>query len=203
MPYLWVNYWRGDGGRSESLNLSPELDLKVSSRFSTSLSLNLSRNRDNTQWFGNLEDSTTGQVHYTFAHLSQKTASLTWRMNFTFTPTMSLQLYAQPFVSKGTYTDVRELAQPRAARYGDRFQAYGDTAVTNNPGGFNVQAFRSNVVFRWEYRPGSSIFLVWSQGRQGFAPVEGNRSLSRDLSDVFSLRADDSFLVKVSYWLNW
>ena len=54
-----------------------------------------------------------------------------------------------------------------------RYQPYGDPEVAGNPGGFNVQEFRSNVVFRWEYRPGSTLFLVWSQGREGSADVEG------------------------------
>ena len=70
-----------------------------------------------------------------------------------------------------------------------------------NPGGFNFQQFRSNVVFRWEYRPGSTLFLVWSQGREDSAPVEGNGSFRDDLGDLFGRRANDSFLVKVSYWL--
>ena len=75
-------------------------------------------------------------------------------------------MYAQPFISKGTFSNVRELsASPRAADYDNRYQAYGDTAYTNHIGGFNFKQFRSNVVVRWEYRPGSTLFVVWSQGR--------------------------------------
>jgi hypothetical protein len=73
--------------------------------------------------------------------------------------------------------------------------------VAGDPGGFNFQQFRSNVVFRWEYRPGSTLFLVWSQGREGSADVEGNQSFGGDLGDLFGRRADDTFLVKVSYWI--
>ena len=57
------------------------------------------------------------------------------------------------------------------------------------------------MVFRWEYRPGSTLFLVWSQGREDTAPVEGTGSFRDDLGDLFGRRANDSFLVKVSYWL--
>jgi hypothetical protein len=57
------------------------------------------------------------------------------------------------------------------------------------------------VVFRWEYRPGSTLFLVWSQGREGSADLEGNRSFRGDLGDLFARRANDTFLVKVSYWI--
>ncbi len=128
---------------------------------------------------------------------------MTARFNYTITPTMSLQVYAQPFVSKGPYSDVRELsATPRAARYDDRYQRYADTAVTSNPGGFNYKQFRSNVVFRWEYRPGSTLFVVWTQGRQGSVGAEGSDSFAGDFGNLFRLRPDNTFLVKVSYWLN-
>ena len=199
VPYLSANFFRGDGGRSRDVNISPELDLKVSSRFTTSLSPSWDWNRNDSQYFGTFTDP-AGGPHYTFAHLEQKTLSLTWRLGYTFTPNASLQLYASPFISKGTYSDVRELADPRAASYDARFQPYADPAVASDPGGFNVQQFRSNVVFRWEYRPGSTLFLVWSQGRDGFLPQEGNRSFRGDLGDLFSRRANDTFLVKVSYW---
>ena len=200
VPYLWVNYWRGDQGRSESINLSPELDLKVSSRFTTSLSPSYSHNRNDTQYFGTFADADGGQ-HYTFAHLEQKTLSLTWRLGYTFTPTASLQVYASPFISKGTYSNVREVAQPRATAYDDRYQPYADPAVAGTPGGFNFQQFRSNVVFRWEYRPGSTLFLVWSQGRENSLDAEGTKSFGGDFGDLFRQRANDTFLVKVSYWL--
>ena len=200
VPSLSMNYWLGDRGHSESVKLAPELDLKVSTRFTTSLSASYEHNRNDTQYFGTFTDS-VGSQHYTFAHLRQQTLSLTWRLGYTFTPTASLQIYASPFVSKGTYTDVREVAQPRASPYAARYQPYGDPAVAGDPGGFNVQEFRSNVVFRWEYRPGSTLFLVWSQGRDGSAAVEGTRSFAGDLGDLFGRRANDTFLVKVSYWL--
>jgi hypothetical protein len=200
VPYFWVNYFRGDQGRSSRISLSPELDLKVASRFTTSLSAGYTRNRNDTQYFGTFTDS-VGALHYTFAHLEQKTLSLTWRLDYTFTPTASLQIYASPFVSKGTYSDVREVGQPQARAYAARYQPYGDSAVAGEPGGFNVQAFRSNVVFRWEYRRGSTLFLVWSQGREDSADLEGTISFAGDLRHLFNQRSNDTFLVKVSYWL--
>jgi hypothetical protein len=199
VPSFWVNYWRGDQGRSESVELEPELELKVSTRFTTSLSASYERNRNDTQYFGTFTDS-SGTPHFTFAHLEQKTLSLTWRLGYTFTPSTSLQVYASPFVSKGTYTDVREVGQASAASYAARYQPYTDPVVADDPGGFNVQEFRSNVVFRWEYRPGSTLFLVWSQGREGSSAVEGSKSFGGDLGDLFRQRANHTFLVKVSYW---
>ncbi|HEU4568947.1 MAG TPA: DUF5916 domain-containing protein [Gemmatimonadales bacterium] len=197
----WFNYNRADGGRSTYFSTSPWVNLKVSSRFTTELSVDYSTNNDDSQWYGNFTDS-VGTTHYTFAALDQRTLGLTWRLNYTFTPTASLQWYASPFVSKGTYSRVRETADPRADRYDDRFQAYGDTAVTDAPGGFNVKAFNLNAVFRWEYRPGSTLFLVWSQGRGQSDPTEGRQNFRGDLDNLFRTRAEDRFLVKVSYWIN-
>ena len=200
VPFFWVNYFRGDQGRSETISLQPELDLKVSTRFSTSLSASWERNRNDTQYYDTFTDQ-AGALHYTFAHLSQQTMNLTWRLGYTFTPNTTLQVYASPFVSKGTYSDVRELDQPRAVSFSDRYKPYGDPVVTGNPGGFNVQEFRSNVVFRWEYRPGSTLFLVWSQGREGGSDVsQGHDSFGGDLDNLFSQPANDTFLVKLSYW---
>jgi len=89
---------------------------------------------------------------------------------------------------------------PRAADFARRYLQ--DTVLADNPGGFNYKQFRSNVVFRWEYRPGSTLFVVWSQGRQNSAGAEGTQGFRGDLSNLFDLRPDNSFLVKLSYWIN-
>jgi len=202
VTYFWVNYWRADGGRSHNISLSPEIDFKLASRITASLSPSYSRSRNDVQPLGPRTDS-SNVTHYLFGHLEQKQLALTMRFTYPFTSSMSLQVYAQPFISKGTYSNVRELsAKPRAADYVSRYQTYGDTAYTNNIGGFNFKQFRSNVVFRWEYRPGSTLFVVWSQGRQGSTGIEGARSFGGDLNDLFNRRPDNGFLVKLSYWLN-
>jgi len=160
------------------------------------------RRTSDVQSLGSRTD-TNDVTHYLFGHLEQKQLGLTMRFTYPFTANMTLQVYAQPFVSKGTFSNVRELsANPRAADYDSRYQAYADTAFTNNIGGFNFKQFRSNVVFRWEYRPGSTLFVVWSQGRRGSTGVEGTQGFQGDLNDLFDLRPDNSFLVKLSYWIN-
>jgi uncharacterized protein DUF5916 len=202
VTYMWFNYYQGDGGRSHSISLSPEVDFKLASRVTASISPSYSRSRNDIQPLGSTTDSLNG-VHYLFGHLEQKQLGITARFTYPFSANMSLQVYAQPFISKGTFSNVRELSSnPRAADYASRYQAYGDTAYTNNVGGFNFKQFRSNVVFRWEYRPGSTLFVVWSQGRRGFNGLEGTRGFGGDLNDLFNLRADNSFLVKLSYWIN-
>src|SRR3989449_6336048 len=102
-----------------------------------------SHNVNDIQPHGTIKDSTG--THYTFAHLNQKTVSLTGRVDYTLSTVLTLQLYAQPFVSKGTYSNVRELADPNAAAFDNRYKPYAAT-----PGGFNDKEFNSTVVLRWE-----------------------------------------------------
>ena len=202
VPYIWFNWFRADGGRSRNFSFSPELDFKVASRVTAAVSPSYSRRTNDIQSLGSTTD-TSNITHYLFGHLEQKQLALTMRVTYPFSANMSLQVYAQPFISKGTFSNVRELsANPRAADYNGRYQAYGDTAYTNNIGGFNFKQFRSNVVFRWEYRPGSTLFVVWSQGRQGSTGSEGVRSFNGDLNDLFNMTPNNSFLVKLSYWIN-
>jgi len=202
VPSVWVNYWRGNAGRGSSINISPEIDYKISGRFSSAVSLNFTNNISDNQWYGNYTDS-LNLTHYTFAHLNQATRSATVRLNYTFTPNVSLQAYTQPFVSKGTYTNVRQLSStPRAADYSARYAAYDNSSVTDDPGGFNFKEFQSNLVFRWEYKPGSTLFLVWNEGRQGNASVEGDKDFQGDVRDLMRLHPANTFLVKLSYWLN-
>ena len=201
VPYFNANFFRGEGGRNTSVSVSPEIDFKVLGSFSSAISLNWSHNVSDNQWFGRFTDATG--THYTFAHLDQHTTGVTLRLNYTLTPEMSLQAYTQPFVSKGTYSNVRQLsANPRAEAYDDRYAVFNDPAVTANPGGFNFKAFQSNVVYRWEYRPGSTLFVVWNEGRQGYAGAEGGRNFQGDVRDLMRLHPANTFLVKVSYWLN-
>jgi hypothetical protein len=202
VPYVWVNYFRGGAGHAHRVSISPELDLKLSSRLTGSASLDWEKNDNGYQWYGNETDS-LGVTHYGFARLKQTTEGITARLNYTISPTATLQVYAQPFISKGTYSDLRELSTtPRAAQYDQRFQPYYDAATAADPGGFNYMQFRSNAVFRWEYMPGSILFLVWSQGRQNSVDAEGTAGFGGDLRHLFDLPADNTFLVKVSYWLN-
>ena len=193
VPYIWFNYWRGDGGRSERFNGNVQVTYRIASQVNTSLTLKATHNVNDVQ---PLVDPTGN--HY-FAHLNQKEVSLTGRVDYTLSTVLTLQLYAQPFVSKGAFSNPRALsADPTAAAFDDRYQPY---AVT--PGGFNFKAFNSTTVLRWEYRPGSTLFVVWTQGRRDFAPAMGPRSLKGDFEDLFGLHPNNTFLVKASYWINW
>jgi hypothetical protein len=168
----------------------------VSSQFQSSIGLNLSHNHDDLQYYDQFVDSTS-VPHYLFAHLHQQVASVSLRIDFTATPTLTVQAYASPFVAKGTFSNVREIADPRAHAYDDRYQSF----PIANPGGFNVKQFNSNLVLRWEYRPGSTLYVVWSQGRDDFEPQQGNRSIKGDFDRLFDAYPRNTFLIKASYWL--
>jgi hypothetical protein len=200
IPSLSANYFESSGGRNSSLDIAPQLTLNVSTRLTASIGADVNTNVSDNQWYGAYAGA-TGGTHYTFAHLDQKTLSLTADLGYTFTPALSLQWHLQPFVSQGSFTNIRELANPAASNYDARYQPYADTAVTHHLGGVDAKQFNSNVVMRWEYRPGSTLFVVWTQGRNDFQPLAGPEGIRGDLRDLFRLRADNTFLVKFSYWL--
>lgn len=151
-------------------------------------------------------------TRYLFADLEQRELSMEARVDWTFTPTLSLQLFAQPLISSGDYLEYKQLS---AAETYD-FLSLDPTSVAgtqevdfDNDGtpdfsftdrDFNVRSLIGNVVLRWEYRPGSTVFLVWQRRQADFAPV-GTFDLGRDSGALFDAPADDRFIVKVNYWL--
>jgi hypothetical protein len=152
-------------------------------------------------WNYNLQDSqwveNTADGRYVFGRLNQTTLSWTTRVNYTITPNLSVQIYAAPFVSAGDYDRFKQLVDGRAARYEDR---YAPTAYDTNPD-FNYRSFRTTNVLRWEYKPGSAVFVVWQQGREQVLDT-GVFSFGRDFGGAFSAPARNVFLLKWSYWIN-
>jgi hypothetical protein len=198
VPSMWVNLTYGDEGKTEIINLNPSVNLRLSTRLQTSLGANFNQRKNNTQWLGNFTEE--GVTHYSFAHLDQRTVSMSVRINYTARPNLTLEFYGEPFATAGTYSDVREIsATPNAARYDDRFKPYSPPADTNLQ--FDFMQLRTNTVLRWEYLPGSTVFLVWAHGREKFLN-ERQPSWRDDYSDLFHLHPDNTFLIKVAYWLN-
>ncbi len=197
VPQVFVNYFKGDRGHSQSFNINPQVDVRVSSQFRGSLSFSATHNINGTQDLNSVTDVTG--THYLFANLDQLTTSMSFRIDYTATPTLTVQVYASPFVSKGRWSNLRELSStPRAGGYDNRFQAFAGTP----PSDFNIKFFNSNFVVRWEYRPGSTLFLVWNQGRDDFEPTKGTRDVTGDFKKLFNAYPRNTFLIKASYWLN-
>jgi hypothetical protein len=176
------------------------VNLRLSTRLQASIGANISHDHNHTQWYDNSTDA-NGVTHYTFAHLAQRTLSLSTRFNYTATPDLTLEFYGQPFVSKGRYSDIREVsATPAAASYDARFQPY--TLPPDAATEFYITRLRTNAVLRWEYSPGSTVFLVWAHGREDSVNEYPDRSWTRDYREIFELHPDNTFLIKVAYWLN-
>jgi hypothetical protein len=199
VPSLWFYTGRGDYGASHYKEWSPAITLIPMSQLQLELSADWAKNTDDSQWLGNFTDA--AQVtHYAFAHLEQETRSLGVRVSYTATPTLSFQLYAAPFVSRGSYTNTRELSPtPRAERYEDRYQTYAPPTGTSL--GFDVLQVRSNSVVRWEFRPGSTLFAVWTHGREGFNDFR-DRSWGAEYDELLALHPANTFLLKLAYWLD-
>ena len=198
-PHLFTGGGGGDYGASRFAWIEPSVELRPTPATQISFGFGYTKTDDDSQWFGNFTDGTG--THYSFAALDQRTVSFNTRMAYTMTPTLTLQVYASPFMTKGTYSNVRETsATPRADEYANRYQPYTPPAGTDM--GFNFKQLRSNTVLRWEYRPGSTMFVVWTHGRDAFFPLAGDRSLRQEYSNLFEQHPDNTFLVKVAYWLS-
>jgi hypothetical protein len=207
--------WRQDESGSWEAGLNPFVAWRPSGRVDLRVGPSFNRNRNQAQY---LTDTVlTGRTEYLFGQLSQSTVAMTVRANITFTPRLTLQVYAEPFYSAGSYSDVARVTDPRGDRFQDRFQALGatrdangDFAVDVDGGGtdvvlpnpdFSYASFRSNVVLRWEYRPGSTLFLVWQQNR-GLGTSDGRYDPDGALRDLFGTEPENVFLVKVNYWFS-
>lgn len=198
VPELDLRLARGDEGRSWAAQGAVGVLGRIGTRTSVELEGSYERRSDDTQPVRNYGAVLSDTVHYTFAALQQDILGLTLRANVTLSPALSLQLYAQPFVASGAFSDWREMTDARARRYVDRYAPWGAGAV---PPGFNAKQFNSNAVLRWEYRPGSVLFVVWQQGRvDGRDP--GTFDAGRDLRNLFFTHPDNTLLVKLSYWMN-
>lgn len=162
------------------------------------------------------------EPRYLFATLDQKTVSFTFRLNYTFNPELSLEYYGQPFISAGKYISFKRTTATNAEQFTDRYHVFSGNEISYNASGnnyaidenndgntdyfidnpdFNFKQFRSNFVVRWEYSPGSTLFLVWSQGRTGSAS-DGSFNYWGDMRKLFDIQPHNIFLVKFSYWFS-
>ena len=218
---------RRQGGRYYSAEVS--LRVKPAPNVQVSFGPRYEWDRSTAQFVTSHADSTA--THFfgqraVFADIDTNIFSMNTRLNWTFTPTLTLELFAQPFVFAGDYANFKEFTGPRTteqAVYGRDFGTICFDAARNrytaDPNGLcaleatrspqafsfdnpdlNVRSLRGNAVLRWEYRPGSTLFLVWQQQRSGGEPF-GDFDFSRDSRAIFEQRPDNIFVVKASYWI--
>jgi hypothetical protein len=160
-----------------------------------SLSPGYSSSKTATQYVTTIRNSgyePTFGHSYVFAMLDQRTLDLGIRTEWTVSPRLSLQLFLQPFIASGDYEEFKQLARPRD-------DEYVAVSAPFNPD-FNFRSVRGSAVVRWELRPGSSMYVVWSENRSDVASV-GDFRPSRDFSALADAPSRDVFLVKFSYWI--
>ena len=197
-----VNYFHGRGRNGVGSSFADdeiELTYRPMSALTITSGARLNRSINDSQWVGKVTDT---RDHYAFAHIDQTTVALTERVNYTMTPNLSIQIYAEPFVSAGDYHGFKELADGRTREYLLRYSPYAYDLDANGNPDFNVKSFRTTNVLRWEYKPGSTLFVVWQQARENDA-VPGGFRFGRDVRGIFGVTPQNVFLVKLSYWLNY
>jgi hypothetical protein len=164
-----------------SLNFRPATNLTFS------VTPSLSRSHEAHQYV----TATGGK--YVFAELEQRTFELATRVDWTLSSRLSLQLYMQPFLAAGDFHDSHALAAPRTADYTPYALPFADPD-------FNFRSVRGSAVARWEFRPGSALYVVWNENRADEVPL-GDFRFRRDARAISTAPSHDVFLVKVSYWL--
>jgi len=201
------DYWSSFDMRPATfiqLSISPELIIK----------------KHNDQYVDTFADPEANQTYhnrYVFADIDQTSLYTTFRLDWTFTPDMSLQTYIRPFITSGDFYHYKEFTKPR----GYDFAVYGkdrgtiqmnDNTYTVDPDGngpaqsfsfdnqdFNFKSFQTNAVFRWEYTPGSTLYVVWQQARSA-STIQNSFRLGRDINRLFEAHPTNIFLIKLSYW---
>ena len=200
-------YWMGGTVRPTNalrVSLYPEIDF----------------NQNKLQYIDTIDFD--GEDRSLFAEIDQTTVGMTLRLDVNITPDLSIQYYGQPFVSAGKYTNVKRITGPRAEKFTDRYHTFSTDEIAYDPDentyaidenqdgtedysidnpDFNFREFRSNLVVRWEYSPGSTLYLVWSQSRSDCLS-DGAFSYNDDLRGLFGIYPHNVFLVKFNRWFS-
>jgi hypothetical protein len=200
--------------------LNAGLEIRPASNILVSISPFYQKDNEFSQWVDVFDDPTATNTYnkrYVFAQLDQNTFGAGIRLNWTFTPKLSLQIYMQPLISSGDYKDYKELAQSRTYE----FNSYkiseleqskeeffvdpdGDGPsqgfIISNPD-FNYKSLRGNAVLRWEYLPGSVIYFVWTQTRTDLEDI-GDFRIKKSFDRLVDAHPDNIFMIKFTYWFN-
>jgi len=216
---LAVSGWDYYGSDRTDIRLAGGLTWRASPRQEFSIEPSFEREVDDLQYLATADIG--GRPEYFIGKIRLTTAALQLRGNFTFTPDLTLQLYAEPFISSGEYVEYRRVVAPRARPYDAQFERLADDQILRGADGrvafdldrdgtpdadagqpnFTTLSFRSNTVLRWEYLPGSTAFLVWQHNRSRNTP-DGRFDLGGGVRDLFSGAGRNTLLLKLSYWMN-
>ncbi len=203
----------------KNFRMNDEYELTVGYRPLKSLNISISpeieRYSDELMYV--TQKSFMNDMRYIMSHIDRKTASMSLRVNYNITPDLTIQYWGQPFVATGEYSVYKYISHSKADALTDRYQNYNENQIStdgqyyfideNRDGqtdyqfqkpDFNIKEFLSNLVVRWEYRPGSTVYLVWSQTRNHYEN-NGSFEIANNVEKLFAQGADNIFLVKFSY----
>ncbi|HXT48528.1 MAG TPA: hypothetical protein VN717_07785, partial [Gemmatimonadaceae bacterium] len=222
-----VEVGHGIEASTHTLTLQPGVAFKPMASMFVQLSPTFQKDETAAQYVTTVPDSTDTAFfgnRYVFAFIKTHTISLDTRINWTFSPNLTLQLFVQPFIASGAYSSFREFAAPRTVKklvYGTDIGTISRTPATPAEGAsytvdpdgagpaapftfadpdFTTRSLRGSAVLRWEYRPGSTVFFVWTQQRTGL-DAAGTFDFGRATADIFRDHPVNLFQVKVNYWL--
>ena len=179
-----------EGGWDASIG--PGLDLQPSARLQTSLSANYSVGQDVAQWITNQDVNGDGETDHVYGRLRLDVIDVTARATYAFHRDMTLEVFLQPFVAVGEYSDIRRLARPSSFEF--------EPATIPFDPDFNRKSLRGNIVLRWEYLRGSTLFFVWNMSTFDARP--GVFSPLQDLGSAFGADGTHVFMVKTNYWFS-
>jgi len=204
-------------------NVNGELGWKFSTNLNINLDVGYSVGTEIDQYVGRWEDSAAVAMYgnrYIVAQLDRETLAAELRLDYTFTPTLSFQVYFQPFLATGSYSHFKEFTHPKSydfMEYGvdgsSTLEKTDDGEYRLDPTGgddsdviefwnpdFNYKSMIGNAVLRWEFRPGSTLYLVWTTNRLDFQNP-GGMSVQRDLENLLSQPSDNVLALKITYWI--
>jgi hypothetical protein len=202
-------------GEGRSMSFGGGINIRPSDNVSLQIQPNYRVSRAGDQYVtatSTLPYVPTYGTRYIFAELDQRQLTMETRIDWTFSPTLTLQLFAQPLLASGDYVEYKQLAasesydfvtlDPTLVNGRQEVDFDGDdvTDYSFTDRDFNLRSLIGNAVLRWEYRPGSTIYLVWQRVQAGSAGV-GDFDFGRDAGALFRAPADNRFIVKVNYWL--
>jgi hypothetical protein len=179
-----------EGGSNNNANIN--LTIQPRPQVQLNISTGITDGHDVAQWIQNEDVTGDGVTDYIYGELNRNVVNVTARGTYAFTRDMTLEVYLQPFVAVGDYFNIRRLAAPMSFEF-------EPVTISNNPD-FNNKSLRSNVVFRWEYRRGSTLYLVYNVSNSEQSRP-GEFSAFRDLGSGFRAAGTQVLMVKFNYWL--
>jgi hypothetical protein len=216
--FLSLGYFTGYADRFDSYyhNILTQINWKLSHSFLLSPELMYSKGGDKYQYIAN--ESFEHEGLYLLGQLERETYKFTLRLNYAVTPELSLQYYGSPYITMGKYKNFRYLAHEQSKKPAEVFGSYSESELSYDPVArtyqltedpflafenpdFNFREFRSNLVARWEYKPGSALFVVWTNNQSSWENIT-NHDFGYNFRQLFSSKPTNIFLIKFSYWFS-